>query len=199
MTKRKIQAITTKRKLYEVGLDLIRKHGYDPVTITQICKAANVSIGAFYHHFRSKASLIIEEGYALCDEYFEKEVMEILNGENAVEAIVDYIGYMMRYGENCGLDIMTQVYKAQITEANEFFLSEERTIVKMLHQLVQKAQDQGELDNSTHYKQIGREVLILARGITYNWCQSEGSYDITSLAKRMVRNYLSAYQTTKFK
>lgn len=35
-------------------------HGYDNTSVSQICKAADVSKGAFYHHFPSKQAIFLE-------------------------------------------------------------------------------------------------------------------------------------------
>ena len=54
MTSRDIQAQATKDKIYKVGIELIQKYGIDGVNVTQIAKAAGVSVGTFYHYYTSK-------------------------------------------------------------------------------------------------------------------------------------------------
>jgi TetR/AcrR family transcriptional regulator, fatty acid metabolism regulator protein len=193
MTNRQLQAIQTKNKLMEVSMELIRKHGFDAVTIQQICEETGVSTGAFYHHLKSKAGIVVE-AYTQCDDYFEEVVSHQLSGMSYNEQILEYIGNQMDYAENIGVDLMIQIYKAQITEGNQFFLSEERGLTKGLFHLVELAQKNKELSSHVSYKQIGKEILIVSRGIIYNWCQSEGSYKPAPMAKNMVRNYLSAYK-----
>ena len=61
-TSRKQQAMETRIKILEIALDLFKEKGMNAVKITDICQAAGVSVGAFYHHFPSKES-IIERGY----------------------------------------------------------------------------------------------------------------------------------------
>lgn len=57
-TKRALQAEATKKKILDVGIQLINEYGYDNVTIDDIVERAGVSKGTFYHHFRHKDYLI---------------------------------------------------------------------------------------------------------------------------------------------
>ncbi len=52
--------LETRERLLEVALDLIWQSNYNAVGVNEICKQAGVSKGAFYHHFKSKASLFCE-------------------------------------------------------------------------------------------------------------------------------------------
>jgi len=44
-------------RLVEAGIKLIRTNGYSATSVGQICAAAGVSKGAFFHHFASKEAL----------------------------------------------------------------------------------------------------------------------------------------------
>ena len=46
--------------LLGVGTDLIRRNGYNATTVDEICTAAGVTKGAFFHHFPSKEALATE-------------------------------------------------------------------------------------------------------------------------------------------
>lgn len=51
------RAENTRVKLIEAGTEVIRRQGYMATTVAQVCAAADVSKGAFFHHFRSKQDL----------------------------------------------------------------------------------------------------------------------------------------------
>ncbi len=44
----------TKRKLVDAGMNLMRAHGYSATTVDDICAAAGVTKGGFFHYFKSK-------------------------------------------------------------------------------------------------------------------------------------------------
>ena len=53
-------SLNTKTRLLEAALTVIRTKGYSATTVDDICEAAGVSKGAFFHHFKSKEELAIE-------------------------------------------------------------------------------------------------------------------------------------------
>jgi TetR/AcrR family transcriptional repressor of nem operon len=56
-----------RQKLLEAALSLVRTKGYAATTVDDICAAAGVTKGAFFHHFRNKEAL----GIAVADYWSE--------------------------------------------------------------------------------------------------------------------------------
>lgn len=191
-TSRQLKAERTKKKLIDVSLKLIREQGFEQVKISDICKEAHVSTGAFYHHIKNKAGIVIE-GYAECDRYFADTVYPALKNRCDSDAVLEYIDHQMRYAESFGVDFCIQIYKAQLTEGTEFFLSLERALPAGLVLLTGHLQQQGLLSRCKSNEAIVKELLVLSRGILYNWCQCNGRYDLRSFAREMIGNYLKAY------
>jgi TetR/AcrR family transcriptional repressor of nem operon len=50
----------TKDRLIDTAIEMVWKNSYSSVSVDDICKAADVRKGSFYHHFKSKADLAIE-------------------------------------------------------------------------------------------------------------------------------------------
>ena len=48
-----------KTKLLDTSLRLIRTAGYEATTVDDLCRAAGVTKGAFFHHFKSKEDLAV--------------------------------------------------------------------------------------------------------------------------------------------
>lgn len=48
---------TARTRLLDAALSVIRARGYDGTSVEDLCKAAGVTKGAFFHHFRSKEEL----------------------------------------------------------------------------------------------------------------------------------------------
>ena len=46
-------------KLLEAAFALIRAKGYSATTVDELCAAAGVTKGAFFHHFESKEALAV--------------------------------------------------------------------------------------------------------------------------------------------
>lgn len=59
----------TRQHLIDVGLELMRKHGYSATGLQEILSAAGVPKGSFYHHFASKETFTV----ALIERYVTLE------------------------------------------------------------------------------------------------------------------------------
>ena len=55
----------TRERILAAALHLFTRHGYDATAVAEICSAAQVSKGAFYHHFLSKQAAFL----ALMEEW----------------------------------------------------------------------------------------------------------------------------------
>jgi TetR/AcrR family transcriptional regulator, transcriptional repressor for nem operon len=51
--------VTAKTKLIDAAHALVRRQGYAATTVDEICNAAGVTKGAFFHHFVSKEALAV--------------------------------------------------------------------------------------------------------------------------------------------
>jgi TetR/AcrR family transcriptional regulator, transcriptional repressor for nem operon len=54
------ETLPTKTKILGAALQLVRQKGYDATTVDDLCRAAGVTKGAFFHHFESKEELAVE-------------------------------------------------------------------------------------------------------------------------------------------
>lgn len=193
MTSRQKQALNTKKHILHTALKLMREYGFEAITIKQICEEAGVSTGAFYHHLKSKEGIIIE-GYSECDEYFDEYVIKHLESKNIIDKIVEYIGYQMQYAKEFGVETITQIYKTQLTDGKEFFLSEERGLPQNLLILIKKAQEEGWLKSDYKASEIRDELLLVSRGTIYYWCQKNGEFDIKEYCKKIILHHLEYFK-----
>jgi TetR/AcrR family transcriptional repressor of nem operon len=62
MASRSLTALPTgaKAKLLDAAMRIVRLKGYAATSIDDLCKAAGVTKGAFFHHFASKEALAVE-------------------------------------------------------------------------------------------------------------------------------------------
>src|ERR1700691_5369102 len=57
--KKEKSGATARQKLLDAALSLIRARGYQATTVDDLCAAAGVTKGAFFHHFDSKKALAV--------------------------------------------------------------------------------------------------------------------------------------------
>lgn len=58
-TKPATPKVTTKEKLLQAALSVIRTKGYSATTVDDLCTAAGVTKGSFFHYFESKEALAV--------------------------------------------------------------------------------------------------------------------------------------------
>ena len=49
----------SRTRLLSAAIDLVRVHGYNATRVEDVCAAAGVTKGSFFHHFASKEELAI--------------------------------------------------------------------------------------------------------------------------------------------
>lgn len=83
MTPKPTRGAETRTAILSTSLDLFSKNGFDATSVAEICQQAQVSKGAFYHHFPSKQELFL----ALMDTWLNGvDGMFQTAGESAMSA-----------------------------------------------------------------------------------------------------------------
>jgi TetR/AcrR family transcriptional repressor of nem operon len=54
-----LNATSARSKLLEVAMRILREKGYNATTVDELCAAAEVTKGAFFHHFKSKEDMAV--------------------------------------------------------------------------------------------------------------------------------------------
>ncbi|MCB2294401.1 TetR/AcrR family transcriptional regulator [Clostridium algoriphilum] len=188
ITNRSKQAETTKRKIYECGVRLIRIHGFDGVTVDQIAKEAGVSVGTYYYYFASKFELF-SEIFKQADEYFLKEVKGHIKAEDFRGQITEFFE---KYAEfNClnGLEMVKKLY----TSDNKMFNIKGRIMQKILEDIIENGQIKGHISTRENSTEITRIFFVVARGIVFEWCLLDGVMDLKSEMNKIIASMVEGY------
>lgn len=184
LSKRKIQAAETKRKIFEAARQLAAEHGIENVSVDSIVEAAAVSKGSFYVHYESKDALIaalINAYTSIADMDYksflmalpdDKSVIDILN--LLAEKISDFIEF------NIGSENMRTLYKAHIirTIDTTSAMSYNREIYKMFAETLEKGIRKGELREDMPVNSLAKHLILAIRGVTFEWCIRYPDFDL---------------------
>ena len=69
LSKQQLKSKETKAKIFRAAKHILQKHGYEALSIKNICEEAGVSNGSFYHHFKTKDDLL---SYYIEDAFLKK-------------------------------------------------------------------------------------------------------------------------------
>jgi AcrR family transcriptional regulator len=172
-TKRQLQALQTKSKIYETAIELMKAKDFQDITIEEICGNAGVSVGAFYHYFSSKNDFLIEM-YSRADHYFLEEVNQKLNSTRPIEKIIEYFDVYAKYNDMIGISTMKQLYHAN----NHLFITKGRGMQNVLEDIIADGQQKGEILQEMSPEAITEYLFIAARGVTYDWCLHDGQFSL---------------------
>jgi TetR/AcrR family transcriptional repressor of nem operon len=100
----------TRQRLIDTAQALIWKSSYGAVSVDDICKAADVKKGSFYHYFPSKVDLAVatmEESHAqlkvIYDECFSPGIGPLARFEKLADAVYQaQVETAAKYGMVCG-------------------------------------------------------------------------------------------------
>lgn len=172
LTSRQIQAEETHNKIYNVAFNLMTKKGFNKITIEDISKKAGVSVGTFYHYFKSKDDILYEV-YQRADNYF-KDIMKEIKSDSAPEQIVEYFRYYAKYSEQSSLGFTTHLYSIE----NKFFLKKGRLMQAILEDIIKQGQEKNEITKERTPEEIVDLFFLIARGVIFDWGLKDGKYKL---------------------
>jgi AcrR family transcriptional regulator len=88
---------SARARILEAALALFLKQGVEAVSVAEICRAAGVSNGSFFHHFPSKDELALEISLALRREYWDFVLAELEPKADAMAGVAGAIRAAFAY------------------------------------------------------------------------------------------------------
>ncbi len=192
LTKRKKQALATREKIFQHALNLFAKDTYEKITVQDICNSAGVSVGAFYHHYSSKAD-ILDQGYHLFDHIVE-EKWEHLKDLSSLCAVRELIILQIDSFSNLGIMASLQYFKNQLTNGQRYIINKDRFFYKKMKECIEQAVNEHTLTGDATC--ITDELLSTSRGIIYDWCLHDGSYSLKERTTKITNMILDHYMSS---
>ncbi|HWQ79507.1 MAG TPA: hypothetical protein VN381_11850, partial [Anaerovoracaceae bacterium] len=98
--------------------------------------------------------------------------------------------YHAKYTNSHGVDYTKLLYHNE----NKAFTDKNRDLFKLLFSIIQKGQDREELINTITAEKITDYLLISARGLVFDWCLHDGSYDLISAMTDYMKLLVPTFQ-----
>lgn len=182
-TKRQQQAAETNRKIFQAAKDLLDEKDFESITIREIVKRANVSIGTFYHYYKTKLDVFYET-YSVADEYFETVVWPSLVQSGARERIyVFFDNYASYQVELTNPQLTSLLYNPD----NRYFnRNGDYGIINVLTRVLEDGINSGEIRTTLTASQLALYLMIAVRGLVYHWCTMCQNYCLSEAMKKYV-------------
>jgi TetR/AcrR family transcriptional regulator, fatty acid metabolism regulator protein len=187
LTTRQKQALVTHQKVYKMALKLFRAKGFDVVTVDEICKKAGVSKGTFYVYYESKEQVIYDLFLKHDKMYDDFVASELASVANPIEKLIRLGNKALEYTMDWGIDIMQITYRARssFNKHDPAFLSEKRSLNKIVPVLVADAQRQGLIRDDMSADDIADIMIRSVDGVVHKWCLVNGGLDLVNECNKM--------------
>lgn len=162
------------------ALELFKANGYESVSVSEICRRANVPRSSFYSAFGGKEDIIIYMMKNLKEDYASvfSQLMEAENDLCRIWALYDrYLGLAVEFGPDLtgalfALELRNPVGILDLIYAfNDWFVK-----------LIKSCQRQGLIRNATPPEDIVTLGVRIALGAAYEWCRTRGAFDLRQTA-----------------
>lgn len=187
-TKRAIQSQKTKKKIYIAALQVVEKKGFANMTIQDICKAADVSVGSFYHYFQSKNDVALYH-FSSMDDYYRNVLTQASLGDTAVEKIYQYFYHYAKYHMSLSFELNKQWY----SPVGKLNVKKGRFMLDILKEIVQEGQENGELETDITSVEIAEFLIVVARGVALDWLYNDGNFDIVKRMDLFMKRVLPTF------
>lgn len=172
---------SAKTILFEKAMELFRKHGYDNVTISQICRESNVTRNAFYYYFNSKEALF-SSYFDNIPDFTQSMLSKILSLPNDWEKLWFIFEEHLRLAEREGLSICRAFLRVNM-DGNGDLLAQYYISDTVTLPLVINCQKSGFIRNMTEATQLIYLATRLVAGILLTWCCKNGDFDLLAVSK----------------
>lgn len=181
----------TKEKIFQAAKDILKKKGYEELSIKNICEEAGVSNGSFYHHFKTKDDLLsyyIEEQPSI-----NPDVLGLpANASEAKEAIVRvYLNYVA-YCKELGVEFMAGYYDTKNQALNVAIRTERPYPIVTVQHYVEKAIEAGTVRLAEGIEEFTTDIRMIVIGNVFEWCLRGGEVDFEGNMTRSLGRYLDS-------
>lgn len=190
MAKNYKKGIESKQRICDAACELSEKYGYDNISIRDICQAAGVTTGAFYHHFKAKTDLMS----AICRGgagHFIPVIRTTLAGKSTEEQLESFAYYYAKLNDYTGLEQLRVMYRPE----NHWFQAK-REMEQLLESIVSDGQKVGDLITTLPADEIAAFLYSVLRSCCLHWCMFDCSYDLSQKTLQYMRYAMYGFFVT---
>ena len=189
LSRQQMKSKETKARIFKAAKDILRKKGYEELSIKNICEEAGVSNGSFYHHLKTKDDLLsyyIEEQPGINPDLSELPA----DAKDAKETIIYvYINYV-RYCKELGVEFMSNYYTPKNQSLNPLIRTERPYPIVTVQNYIRKCIDAGIIAPKLSLDALSTDIRMIVIGNVFEWCLKQGKADFEENMRRSLKIYL---------
>lgn len=192
---RNVKTQDTKNKIQKAATSILKKKGYDYFTVSNICKAAGVSNGTFFYHFKTKEELLTVYNY---DEFakFRKSngFDQAVADQQWDEKIYTFYYYWCSYMKEAGLDFASHYYSTSNTalDVSRYNQRVPEYTWSFPVLCLNEGKEKGLLSSEHGVRHYHECLASITKGVCFDWCVSEGARDPLKYLPEVMWPYLKS-------
>tara|TARA_R110002072_G_scaffold228272_4_gene385589 strand:- start:1456 stop:2052 length:597 start_codon:yes stop_codon:yes gene_type:complete len=179
------------------GMELLWSKGYNATSVNDIVKAADVPKGSFYFYFESKEDFAVKA----INKYFAvmftpaKEILlnTSVSPKQRLLNFHEFRSNMLKNEMDCKMGCLACNLGSEMAEHSEkirnAILVKEQMVLALISDVIQEAQDYGEISNVMNASDIAAFIEDALKGAMTSMKEMKSSYPIDNLMN-MVRSIL---------
>lgn len=194
-TPKHIQTQETRQRIYDAADNILKEKGFAYLTISNICKVANVSNGTFFYHFKTKDELLTHYNYAQFANFRETHSFgNAVDGQSFDRRIIIFYDYWIDYMVELGIEFFTDFYntKNHALDVRRWNQQKPANIWDYPGECIKQAKLDGLLKDSISASHCASVFAMIMKGIAFDWCLSEGAFDMHAMLNEIMGPYLES-------
>ena len=181
--KREITSEAKKDLILKKSLELFQQYGYEKITITDICNECHIHVGTVYHHFGSKLGIL----QAISNSLSQESALENFDQKLIHDPCNTIMRFLLDYARRwklLGVDLTTHIFQ----NSQKIYVSpltntlKESEAINSLGQFIKASQEAGFFDPTANAEKTANLIMLIGRGVVYDWCMQNGVYDLSEKA-----------------
>lgn len=170
--------ISKKQQIIDCMQTMIKRHGFENISVEMLCKEASVSRGTFYYYFKNKEEVLVSL-YHTVHVYTPARMAWALSAPSDWEKVLRlHCCHPIHVMENGGIDALRHRTRHILLGEMPTDEASYQQTLEIISPFILKAQASGEILNPAAPKQFNRVTGTLQRGMMDNWCISNGDFDL---------------------
>lgn len=184
--------LSTKDFIRETAIKLFQAHGFENVTMMQICKEAGVTKRTFYYHFKSKNDVLSD-----ITDYLgikaERLLTTMVNHTKYIETLWQLMSVYCTDCQEYGPNIIKQVYILTLQSEEQKNFPYDTYLYEISLQLIKNAQNENEIENHLKPDDITFSLYHALRSVSITWAAQDGKFDLVEEFRKMFQIILNIH------
>lgn len=189
LSRQQLKSQETKQRIFLAAKNILKKNGYEALSIKNICEEAGVSNGSFYHHFKTKDDLLsyyIEEQPSINPEILDtpSSISDVIN--TIVHVYLNYV----KYCQELGVEFIANYYTPKNQSLNPLKRTARSYPIVTVQEYLQKNISAGIIKLNLPLDDVTTDIRMIVIGNAFEWCLKSGDTDFARNMKRSLETYL---------